>query len=72
MPAARLGVLTHVPFVLAGGVPGVGDGFGAFDRHGVGEGFLDAGVYALELGDVDRRHRVEVFGEDSIAEIDEP
>jgi hypothetical protein len=46
-------VLAHVPFVFAGGVPGAGDGFGAFDRHGVGEGFLDTAMDALEFGDVD-------------------
>jgi len=72
MPAACLRVLAHVPFVFAGGVPGAGDGFGAFDRHGVGDGFLDTAMDALEFGDVDRRHWVEVFGEDGIAEIDEP
>ena len=72
MTTPCLRVLGHVPGVFARGMPSVGDAFGAFDRHGVGEGFLDAAMDALEFGDVDRRHRVEVFGEDGIAEIDEP
>ena len=72
MTTPCLRVLAHVPFVFAGGMPSVGDGFSAFDRHGVGEGFLDAAMDALELGYVDRSNGVEVFSEDSIAEIDEP
>ncbi len=72
MPPACLGELAHIPFVFAGGVPGLGDAVGDFSRHGVGEGFLDAEMDALKLDHVDRSHRVEVFGEDSITEIDEP
>ena len=72
MTTPCLRVLAHVPFVFAGGVPVIGDGFGAFDRHGVGEGFLDTAMDALKLCDIDRRNWVEVLGEDGVAEIDEP